>query len=186
MLIGICGKSGTGKSSLVKELENLGYKRIVTDTTRPPRKGEVNEVDYYFDSEEEFDELLEEGEFIETTSYKVASGDIWRYGTTRGAIAESKPNSVIILNPEGVKAFIEKIKPLKPLKIVHLISNERVILSRLEERGDTKKEILRRMEKDNEDFEGISDLVDFEIYNEKNTDLKQLAKMVIHFCEENV
>ena len=40
MLIGLCGKSGTGKSTIAKEIEALGYNRVVTDTTRPPRPGE--------------------------------------------------------------------------------------------------------------------------------------------------
>lgn len=181
MLIAICGKSGTGKTSVVKELECLGYKKIVTDTTRPIRKGEVNGVDYYFDTEEEFDELLTEGEFIETTSYKVATGDVWRYGTTKGALAEAPEKSVIILNPDGIKA-------LDSVQIAHkkvlIDSNETIILSRLEKRGDLKSEIKRRMEADEKDFEGISNIVDFTVYNEKKTNLHYLANLIIRLVEK--
>ena len=181
MLIAICGKSGTGKSSIVNELVKRGYKKVVTDTTRPKRKGEVNEVDYYFDTDEEFDELLEEGEFIEYTQYKVATGDLWRYGTTRGAIRECGENAVIVLNPNGIQAF--KDQGIE-MMTVHVVSNEKVILFRLEQRGDLKSEILRRMETDNEDFKNIHELVDFEVVNDKNTTISDLADMIINLTKD--
>lgn len=181
MLIVICGKSGSGKSTVVKELENLGYKRVVTDTTRPPRKGEVNEIDYYFDTEEEFMELLEGGEFIETTAYKVASGDIYRYGTSKGAIAEAGEKSVIVLNPMGLKTFREK---QIDMVVVYIDCNESTLLFRLRERGDFNNEIIRRMDTDNLDFEDIHKLIDGTVYNERNTDIKKLAKTIIELAEQ--
>lgn len=181
MLIAICGKSGSGKSTIVKELEELGFKRVVTDTTRPPRKGEVNEVDYYFDTEEQFMELLEEGEFVETTAYKVATGDLYRYGTTRGAIAEAGEKAVIVLNPMGLKTLREK---QIDMIVIYIDCNESVLLSRLKERGDFKNEIIRRMDTDNRDFEDIHNLIDGTVYNEKNTDIKKLAKTIIDLAEQ--
>ena len=183
MLLAICGKSGTGKSAIVKELINRGYKKIVTDTTRPMRKGEVNEVDYYFDTDEEFDELLAEGEFIENTSYKVATGDIWRYGTTKSAIAEADGKAVIILNPDGLKAF--RAKEI-PMKVVLINSNETLILLRLQKRGDNKSEILRRMEKDEKDFLGLHDLIDYEIQNDKHASIAGMAKMIDEYYTEEL
>ena len=184
MLIVLCGKSGSGKSAIAKEIEKYGYEKIITDTTRPPREGEINEVDYFFDTEEQFDELLNEGEFLETTQYKVASGDIWRYGTTIGAVAEAADKSVIILNPYGLRAMKEhEIKH----KSVLIESNETVLLSRLQKRGDWKAEVQRRIETDRKDFEGVSEEVDFIVYNEKNTDIKNLAKAIVELvegCEE--
>ena len=181
MLIGICGKSGTGKSSVVKELEKKGYKRIITDTTRPPRKGEVHGVDYYFDSEEDFDEYIELGEFVEMTSYDVADDKIWRYGTTRGALEEAGDHAVIILNPEGLRSFREK---KIPITVFLIQSNETVILSRITERGDYMAEAKRRMAADEKDFMGIEEYIDYTVYNEKDTKLEELANMIIKFAEE--
>ena len=182
MLIVICGKSGSGKSTIVKEITNLGYQKIITDTTRPPRDNEVNEVDYYFDTEEEFDELFEEGEFIETTQYEVANGEVWKYGTTKGALREAPEKSVIILNPEGIKA-------LNSIQIAHkkvlIDANETVILSRLQARGDWKSEIERRMKADEKDFADIHKYVDFTVYNDKNADIKRLAKTIIELVEDS-
>jgi guanylate kinase len=67
MLIVVSGASGTGKSTIcAKVRENmpeLGFS--VSCTTRPPRPGEKDSVDYYFISREEFEKRIEAGEFIE-------------------------------------------------------------------------------------------------------------------------
>lgn len=180
MLIGLCGKSGTGKSSLVKELEKLGYRRVITDTTRPPREGEKSGVDYFFDSDDLFDELEKDGEFVETTSYIVANGEVWRYGTTRGQLLECDDNAVIVLNPDGVKAFR---KQGVPIQIVLLETNEDLILNRLKKRGDDIEEIERRMAADDEDFKDINTYIDFSVFNEHGTELESLAKTIIGLAE---
>ena len=183
MLIGLCGKSGTGKSSVVKEMEKLGYKRVVTDTTRPMREGEQHGVDYFFDTPEQFEELLNEGEFIETTAYEVANGETWKYGTSRGQLSEVGDKGVIVLNPDGVKAFREKNIPIK---ICLIESNDVVINKRLKARGDNPNEIARRMEADDEDFMDINLYADFQVYNEKDTELEDLAKMIIELVGEEL
>ena len=48
MAIIIFGKTASGKSRIVNELVKRGYKKIVTTTTRPARKGEVDGIDYKF------------------------------------------------------------------------------------------------------------------------------------------
>ena len=59
----ISGPSGCGKSTLLKEV----YKDIddyyfsISTTTRAPREGEVNGVDYFFVTKEEFDLILQMG-----------------------------------------------------------------------------------------------------------------------------
>ena len=180
MIIGLCGKSGTGKSSLCNEFLKLGYNKVITDTTRPPREGEKNGVDYYFDTEEEFQEYLDMGEFIETTSYKVASGAIWKYGTTIGQLNDAGENAIIILNPDGVKAFRDQNRPIK---IVLVESPEELLLTRLVARGDNEKEIKRRLTADEQDFKDIGQYVDLKVKNDEKSNLKNLAKYIIKHLE---
>ncbi|WP_432737791.1 guanylate kinase [Maridesulfovibrio sp. FT414] len=63
----LCAPSGTGKSTLVKKLRaefpQIGFS--ISCTTRQPRVGEENGKDYYFLNEDEFNEKLENGEFVE-------------------------------------------------------------------------------------------------------------------------
>ena len=71
LLIVISGPSGVGKDTLIKRLleldRNLRYS--VSCTTRPPRPGEVDGVDYTFVSRERFQQLIDEGAFLEHAEY---------------------------------------------------------------------------------------------------------------------
>jgi len=78
LLIVISGPSGVGKDTLIKRLleqdRNLRYS--VSCTTRAPRRAEVDGVDYSFVSRERFQQLIEEGAFLEHATY---NGNL--YGT---------------------------------------------------------------------------------------------------------
>ena len=71
LLIVISGPSGVGKDTLIKRLveldRNLRYS--VSCTTRPPRPGEVDGVNYTFVSRERFQQLIDEGAFLEHATY---------------------------------------------------------------------------------------------------------------------
>ncbi|MDN5126274.1 guanylate kinase [Aliarcobacter butzleri] len=63
----ISGPSGCGKSTLLKEVyKNISdYYFSISTTTRKPRVGEINGVDYFFVSKEEFEEDIKKGNFLE-------------------------------------------------------------------------------------------------------------------------
>lgn len=67
LLLIVTAPSGTGKTSLVKSLLNQDkhIKLSISYTTRSPRVGEANGIDYHFVSKEDFIKLRDEGEFIE-------------------------------------------------------------------------------------------------------------------------
>lgn len=154
MITVLIGKSGSGKNTIRDILvDTFGYKPIVTYTTRPKRDGEVDGETYHFISEKEFDEL----DFIETTYYNVANGETWWYGTLRSDFEQMRYNSdksVIILNPEGVDAIRKQID-LNSLSIIYLCCSEEELKRRLLLRGDSLREIYRRLNADEEDFRKI-------------------------------
>lgn len=68
LLFVVSGPAGSGKTTLCdKMLEHLYPKvqRVITSTTRKPREGEVDGVDYHFFSKEDFEKRLEQGAFYE-------------------------------------------------------------------------------------------------------------------------
>ncbi|MDD4903314.1 MAG: guanylate kinase [Candidatus Bipolaricaulis sp.] len=92
----VSGPSGAGKntaiSALIARVPGLAYS--VSHTTRTPRPGERDGVDYYFVSEEEFAAIVAAGEFIEHAVYL---GD--RYGTSKAEIARLTARSLdVVLN----------------------------------------------------------------------------------------
>ena len=67
MIIVLSGPSGSGKSTLVAKLlqSAAGFCESISYTTRTIRNSEESGVDYYYVSEDEFDKMVEQGQFIE-------------------------------------------------------------------------------------------------------------------------
>ena len=70
LLAVITGPSGVGKDSLLSRLKSLNrpYHFAVTATTRPPRPDETDGVDYFFVSDQQYEEMLAKGEFLENAT----------------------------------------------------------------------------------------------------------------------
>jgi guanylate kinase len=113
----ITGPSGVGKGTLIRGLLDRvpGLELAVSATTRKPRPGERDGVDYHFLSDAEFDRLVADGGFVEHATY---SGN--RYGTLRSELDERLARSTgVVLEielqgarqirasmPEAVQIFI--------------------------------------------------------------------------------
>lgn len=72
LLIVLSGPSGVGKGTVRKELfsqPNTNYEYSISMTTRSPREGEVDEVDYFFKTRTEFEDLIEQGQLLEYAEF---------------------------------------------------------------------------------------------------------------------
>ncbi|MED3660346.1 guanylate kinase [Ureibacillus sp. FSL K6-8385] len=72
LLIVLSGPSGVGKGTVRKELfkqPNTNYEYSISVTTRKPREGEVDGVDYFFVSREEFEKMIKEGKLLEYAEF---------------------------------------------------------------------------------------------------------------------
>lgn len=143
MLLVICGKSATGKTTLKQYLvENYGYDPVITCTTREQRIGEVNGEDYDFVCLDEFNKMIDNEELIEYNFFVKG----W-YGTKKENI-NLNTNQIIILEPNGVKELL-KYYDYDPRIIVfelYLCNEERYI--RQIQRGDDINEIALRKERE--------------------------------------
>lgn len=105
----ISGPSGAGKGTLVDRLV-ARVPRLwvsVSATTRPPRPGEVDGVDYVFLTPEEFDRRVEAGEFLE---WAEVHGN--RYGTLRSAVEEHLAEGmdvILEIDPQGASQVKEQV-----------------------------------------------------------------------------
>ncbi|MCM3709994.1 guanylate kinase [Sporosarcina luteola] len=72
LLIVLSGPSGVGKGTVRKELfqqPDTNYEYSISMTTRSPREGEQDGVDYFFKSRNEFEQLINEGKLLEYAEY---------------------------------------------------------------------------------------------------------------------
>lgn len=112
-LVIISGPSGVGKGTVVnmlkKRYQEDGRKLYVSIscTTRLPREGEIDNVHYFFISEEEFQKRLKENDFIEHNCYGTGK----YYGTPKGLVVDylDKGYDVILeIDINGYKQVKEK------------------------------------------------------------------------------
>lgn len=143
-LIVISGPSGVGKGTicerLIKELE-AGYS--VSTTTRSPREGEVNGVNYFFVTKDEFEKKIQDGEFLEYNFYN----DNY-YGTSKKMVLDKINNGQDIFLEIDVNGGhnIKKIFPEALLIYIAPPSME-VLKERLISRGtETMDKINERLE----------------------------------------
>lgn len=169
-MIVLVGESASGKSSIEKYfVENYGYKKIVSYTTRQPRKGEVDGVDYHFVSTEKFISLKEQGFFAENAQYNG-----WYYGVAKEDCTDDK---VAVLTPHGLR----QVSKINDINIISFYINvpRRDRLIKILQRGDSIEESYRRNLSDVGMFDGIEDEVDFVIYNDGyNKSIAKMAKEV--------
>ena len=69
-LLVVSGPSGVGKGTVLAELmkKSSDYAYSVSVTTRAPREGEIEGVNYFFRTKEEFEQMIENGELLEYAS----------------------------------------------------------------------------------------------------------------------
>ncbi len=141
-LIVITGPSGVGKGTIVRSLlqSHPNLYLSISATTRQPRPGEIEGLDYYFLSRTEFESAIACGEFIEWAEY---AGNY--YGTPQTKVEEqiSLGNS-ILLEIEVVGA--RKIAAIFPdaLRIFILPPSIEVLEQRIRARGKNSEESISR------------------------------------------
>lgn len=145
-LIVVSAPSGCGKDTIVKEVISKMKEQVclsVSMTTRAMRDGEIEGVNYYFVSSDEFKSKIENGEILEYTVY---SGNY--YGTPAEPVRkqlEMGKTVILIIEVEGG----ENVKKLFPdaLKIFIIPPSFDVLETRLRGRGtDDEEMISKRLE----------------------------------------
>ncbi len=154
ILIVISGFSGAGKGTLVKALlqKYNNYALSISMTTRSPRPGETDGVEYFFTTKEKFEETIEQNGLVEYANY---CGNY--YGTPKVYVEEqlAAGNNVILeIEIQGALKIKEKFP--ESLLIFVTPPNGDELKRRLEGRGTESAEVIaKRLARAVEESEGV-------------------------------
>ena len=138
----ISGPSGVGKSTLIKgvreRVDNMGYS--ISHTTRSPRSGEQNGVEYFFVEKPAFREMIDKNAFVE---WALVYDDY--YGTSYGTL-EEKLNSgldiILDIDIQGAKNIKEKISDC--MLIFILPPSRKILEERLRSRATDNADAIEK------------------------------------------
>ncbi|MBU1195180.1 MAG: guanylate kinase [Proteobacteria bacterium] len=141
----ISAPSGAGKSTLIRQVlkrfDTLSYS--ISHTTRSPRKNEVNGQDYFFITAQEFEEKIDQGDWLEW-----AKVHDHYYGTSKAFVNESLEkgqNLILDIDVQGAKQILDA--GIKAVTIFIMAPSFDILAQRLKDRGtDTRAVIEKRLE----------------------------------------
>lgn len=179
LMIVISGPAGSGKGTVNAHLLRTGeYVYSISATTRAPRPGEVDGVNYYFISREEFEKRIAAGDMLEYTEY---CGNY--YGTPKKEaleVLESGKNLILEIEVEGAMN-VKRVCPDAVL-IMLLPPSFAVQEHRLRSRGtETEEKILARLSRTREEVVMLP-RYDYIVYNEDGCDKLAAAEIeeIVH------
>ena len=175
LLIVISGPAGSGKGTVCSHLLKTGdFAFSVSATTRAPRPGEQNGINYHFISKEEFITRINDGDMLEYTEY---CGNF--YGTPKKeaeAVLDSGKNLILEIEVEGARNVKEKY----PEAILILLLPPSFATQELRLRGrgtETEEKILARLEQTKNELK-FANCYDYVVYNYDGMDLDAAKKII--------
>ena len=177
-LIIVSGPSGSGKSTVTKIVKDrLNIPLSISATTRKPREGEVEGIDYYFLSEDEFKRKISNDEFYE---YANVHGNY--YGTLKKTVEENLEKGLnVILEIDVQGALIAKDKKKDAVPVFFKTKDTKILEERLRGRKTDSEEVIKkRLENTLKELE-FENKYDYTVINE---DIEDSCQKLIEIINE--
>lgn len=161
----IAAPSGGGKSSIIKQLliNTSAIEVTISHTTRPIRNGEEHGNDYYFVSEQEFEQLSSQDGFVETA--KVYN---YRYGTSReevNRIIDAGNDVILDIDWQGFMQVKQNVGVCTGIFI--LPPSKEIILHRLLERKRDSTQVIDQRMRELSDQVAHFNIFDYLVINDQ-------------------
>ena len=182
-LIVISAPSGAGKTSIIKNVikklndENRKSKFSVSHTTRLPREGDIDGSDYFFVSNEIFDELYEAGNFIET-----AEVHDYKYGTSKDFIDENINKGINVFLEIDVQGFQKlRNRNIEFRSMFILPPSIEELRKRIQKRGLDSEDVIEKRMKNALKELGVAEEYDYLVINDVfEQAIEELLEIVIN------
>lgn len=178
-IIALIGKAGSGKDTMMRKVleKNPNLHEIVSCTTRPRREGEVEGVNYFYLTPEQFGDKVLHDEMLEATCF-----NDWFYGTSYESLRSDVTN-IGVFNPAGIDSLLGRRDVEVHVFYVIASPKDRLLRQLNREKDPNVDEIIRRYKADEIDFADL----DFEysvLFNEIYEDLNAGAEAILCSLED--
>lgn len=184
LLIILSGPSGVGKGTVREYIFshcNLPFVYSVSMTTRKPRINEVDGVDYYFVSDEEFQKNIDNNNFIEHASFVGHS-----YGTPKDkveSLREEGKHVFLEIEVNGATQVLNNYKEAGVISFFLMPPSLQTLEKRIKGRKTESKEVIeQRLEKGRREMQ-LAGMYDYVIINDR---VEKAAKLIIDIILEKI
>lgn len=177
----IMGPSGSGKTSLAKKLELFEpekYNWLTQTTTRPPRDNEKEGREYYFLTDEQYDNYDNIGALIAQVKDEFAP---YRYGTPVAKLEEGKTN-IIVASIEGFLDAVTKVDKSDKVNVLFIKDVEPEVERAERNYHDEEKYNKIVLKKVKQIFHGNYNII--EITHENLKEIRNNKDLLLEFMEE--
>lgn len=172
-IIALIGKAGSGKDTMMHRVleRNPNLHEIVSCTTRPRREGEVEGVNYFYLTPEQFGDKVLHDEMLEATCF-----NDWFYGTSYESLRSDVVN-IGVFNPTGIESLLGRRDVEVHVFYVTAPAKTRLLRQLNREKDPDVDEIIRRYKTDEADFSDLDfpyTILENEIYEDLNAGVEAI------------
>lgn len=172
-IIALIGKAGSGKDTMMRKVleRNSNLHEIVSCTTRPRREGEVEGVNYFYLTPEQFGDKVLHDEMLEATCF-----NDWFYGTSYESLRSDVVN-IGVFNPTGIDSLLGRPDVEVTVFYVMAPAKSRLLRQLNREQNPDVDEIIRRYKTDEADFNDLDFpyiILHNEIYEDLNAGVEEI------------
>ena len=182
----LVGKSACGKSTILHEvLSKLDIPVLISQTTRPPRNGEIDGKEYKFVDMHTFDSDYKNEDVLEYDCYRIDSiKQTWIYYSKKSDLLLPNTSQITILSPTGLAQLMSNKELKNNIVSIYIDSPDKLRQKRYLTRAISPDNMNDRFSRDEKNFQHL--FTDYIIINDENTSIHEASNQLINIIEKEL
>ena len=182
----ILGKSASGKSTILNDvLSKLDIPVLLSNTTRPPRNGEIDGKEYNFVTMSTFDEDYKNENILEYDCFRIDSlKETWVYYSKKSDLLLDKISQIKILSPVGLAQLMSNKELRDNIVSIFIDCPDKLRQKRYLSRCISPDNMNERFERDEKNFQHL--FTDYIILNDENMSIHEASNQLIEIIEKEL
>ena len=182
----ILGKSASGKSTILNDvLSKLDIPVLLSNTTRPPRNGEIDGKEYNFVTMSTFDEDYKNENILEYDCFRIDSlKETWVYYSKKSDLLLDKISQIKILSPVGLAQLMSNKELRDNIVSIFIDCPDKLRQKRYLSRCISPDNMNERFERDEKNFQHL--FTDYIILNDENMSIHEASNQLINIIKREI